>query len=142
MIKLVTLACMFEILANSTGQAIAQEPLIRDGSVRTLPCKVIEFPTQRITVCAEDKGIRTSRDPACGFVEAGLCWGNTVTAPLMVVALPIVKAAKDKGMFRDLGECEEVARDVGRLGGILGAESAIAGVIAGACGECVCRAAY
>ncbi|MCK1302942.1 hypothetical protein IVB33_29065 [Bradyrhizobium sp. 24] len=124
----------------TAASAYAQQTQIGGTSVRTLPCQAIELDDQKITVCIEPKREMLLGGPACGFVAAGVCWSNTVSAPVMAAALPLVKAAKDRGAFRDQGECEEIARDAGRLGGIVG--GSIAGALAGQCGECVCRAAY
>jgi hypothetical protein len=115
---------------------------VAGANIRPLECQAIELPDQKMTVCIERKGERRLRDAACSIVVAGLCWSNAVSAPLMGIALPIVKLAKGRGAFRDQGECEEIARDAGRLGGLLGSEGSIAGALAGKCGECVCRAAY
>ena len=117
-------------------QAIAQEKLTLQE------CQVIEKHDMKMTVCVETDEKRALRKAACSLVQAGICWGNAVSAPLMVIALPLVKLAKDRGAFRDQGECEEIARDAGRLAAVLGPEANIAGVLAGLCGECVCRAVY
>jgi hypothetical protein len=75
---------------------------------------------------------------ACTAANHLLCYGNAITAAAIVQAIPIIAAAK--GRFRDLGECEEVARDAGRLAGVIG--GGLAQALAGHCGECACDAAY
>lgn len=79
-------------------------------------------------------------DPACNDFWLAACGANAVAVGAATPALPLVKLAKDHGAFRDLGECEEVARDAGRLGNIIG--PAGSSILAGKCGECVCRLAY
>ncbi len=56
------------------------------------------------------------------------------------LAVPILKAVKDRGGFRDLGHCEEIARSSGEFAGLVG--GSIAQVLTGRCGECACGAAY
>lgn len=56
-----------------------------------------------------------------------------------------MRAAKDRGVFRDQGDSEEVGRDVGRLGIVLStaAGAPVAGaLVASHCGECLCRDIY
>jgi hypothetical protein len=139
------LQIVFPAAAQEQGNSVRTIESI-GATIRSLPCQVIDLPDQKITVCIQSNGVQGSR-AACGFTQAGLCWSNAVTAPPMAVALPFVKLAKDRGMFRDQGDCEEVARDAGRLTSLLaslglGNAGSVVGLIAGACGECVCRAAY
>jgi hypothetical protein len=127
--------------------AAAQEQSLAGGTIRSLPCQVIDLPDQKITVCIERKGVQASFNAACGVITAGVCWTNPAIATAMGLALPFVKLAKDRGAFRDQGHCEEVARDAGSLTSLLasfgmGNAGAVVGVIAGKCGECVCSAAY
>lgn len=137
--KLIFAVGLAMIIVLPASYLRAEEQGIPNTKITPVPCQIIVTPETKMTVCIEGK---ETRGAACNAIEAGLCWSNGVTAPPMGLALPLVKAAKDAGKFRDLGECEEVARDAGRLAGILGPEASIAGVIAGKCGECVCRAAY
>jgi hypothetical protein len=138
MVRLIILAGL--IVLQTMRPVAAEEQRVGGATIRPLECQAIELPDQKMTICTEPK--RGFRAAACSIVVAGLCWSNGVSAPLMGIALPIVKAAKDRGAFRDQGECEEIARDAGRLGGLLGTEGSIAGTLAGICGECVCRAVY
>ncbi len=126
----------------------ANEQAVPGGTIRSLPCQIIELPDQKITVCTENKGVHPLLfGPACGVIQLGVCWGSATTAPAMGLALPFVKLAKDRGAFRDLGNCEEIARNSGEFAGVLasvglGNAGAVVGVLAKLCGECVCRAAY
>jgi hypothetical protein len=78
---------------------------------------------------------------ACSDIHMAICAGNAAVAPAMFSAVPVVKAIKDRGGFRDLGACEEWGRTVGMMvdGGL---DSTVAGIIAGTCGECACRLAF
>lgn len=112
-------------------------------------CQRVEIQSMRITTCVGRRtppvttlraAASTAASPRCGDIEMGLCSLDAVPAR-MFAAVPLFRAAKERGVFRDLGHCEEIAgRDTVQLAGIVGRH--LANLVVGTCGECACRLAF
>ena len=112
-------------------------------------CQRVEIQSMRITTCIEPRtppvttlraAASTAASPRCGDPFLALCSLDAVP-PTMFAAVPLIRAAKERGVFRDLDHCEEIAgRDTVQLAGIVGRQ--LANLIVGTCGECACRLAF
>jgi hypothetical protein len=79
--------------------------------------------------------------PACRNHHMALCMGNPAVAPNVHAAARLIGVARRNGLVTTLDSCQHIARDAGRLSGLIN-NSVVAGIVAGRCGECACRMAF